>query len=581
VQITSRQIQQPTRLPVKPEPVIQNDSRDLTSPVSAEPVDSLGLSPLWSDAGTEPVEMPESAPPALQRPVIYLHGFTGSASGFDHITEWLTSGDEPVNKSGGIIDAGNFDNLDPEANLFSLRLSRSYNSVEKNAAELKQTIDAVLEKTGSKEVDLVVHSLGGLNARAYLQNDDERVNKLVQIGTPNHGSALADLERFFRKNFDYPIKPPVDDPEVRRVLEQLSVDKLDGDKQPKNPWLRALNDDWANQRDAADIMIVAGAGIPTLTGGPGLTIFGDGVVTRRSAKMGGVEHKTSWFKTHGGLLKSGKVMEATANFLVGNQLTESEHLFDNPEDMLKAAELLNPQKPPSAQPIEKATAEEAQRATKLPLLEPAFQMGLALGVISSMMGGVKETFPLIELGLNTDSQSANVRANYSVDLDRENGQVQGSGLVDGRAFAEVADFQEGKMYWRSALELQSSGMVMEVGEDEKSITMKGLMGGVPTDLTINMLLNEGGKFSGLETTGQFNGEAYRVRATVDMGNLLQGGTLQNGMMHINGNVNGEDVERNYRVDVTKNDKGLEFNARTAEPLESSEDIDVKVKVIQR
>jgi pimeloyl-ACP methyl ester carboxylesterase len=572
VQITSRPIQQSTRLPVKRDSVTQQ-----ANPASAEPQDSLGLSPLWSDAGAEPVKLPESAPPALQRPVVFLHGFTGSASGFDHIAEWLTSGDDPVNKSGGIIDAGNFDNLDPEANLFSLRLSRSYNSVEKNAAELKDTINAVLEKTGAQEVDLVVHSLGGLNARAYLQNDDERVNKLVQIGTPNHGSALANMERFFRDNFDYPIKPPVDDPEVRRVLEQLSVDKNDGDKQPKNPWLRALNDDWANQRDAAEVMIVAGAGIPTVTGGPGLTIFGDGVVTRRSAKMGGVERKTSWFKTHGGLLKSGKVMETTANFLVGNQMPESEHLFDNPEDMIRAAELIAPQEPPT-QPIEKVSAEEAQRATKLPLLEPAFQMGLALGVISSMMGGVKETFPLIELGLNTDSESADIQANYNVDLGRGQGQVQGSGFVDGRAFAEVADFQEGKMYWRSALELQSSGLVMEVGENEKSVTMRGLMGGVPTDLTTNMLLNESGNFSGIETVGQFNGEPYRVNATVDMGSLLQG---HDGRMRINGNVNGEDVERNYRVDVTKNDKGLEFNAVTDDPQENADAIDVKVKVIER
>ncbi|HIB66093.1 MAG TPA: hypothetical protein EYO33_13520 [Phycisphaerales bacterium] len=76
------------------------------------------------------------------------------------------------------------------------------------------------------------------------------------------------------------------------MLDQLSVDKDDKNGVPRNPWLRDLNNDWENQRDKADIMIIAGAGIPTVTGGPGLTVFGDGVVTRRSAKLDGVQRKS-------------------------------------------------------------------------------------------------------------------------------------------------------------------------------------------------------------------------------------------------------------------------------------------------
>lgn len=541
---------------------------------------------LWQDVDVQPVKLPDSPPPALPRPVIFLHGFNGSADRWGHVFEWLTSGDEPANKSGGIVDAGEFSDIDPEANLFSLRLSRPYNSVEKNKAELKAAVEAIADATGHDEVDLVVHSLGGLNARAYLQDADERVNKMVQLGTPNHGSQLANLERFFREKFDYPVIPPVDDPEVRRVLEQLSVDTTKRNGEPNNPWLRALNDDWSEQREKADVLIVAGAGVPTVTAGPGLTIFGDGVVTRRSAKLSGVDRKTSWFRTHGGLQNSGKVMETTANFLAGHQLAESENLFDRPEDVLKAAELVAPKDNSRSGEVDKAGLEEVERASKLPILDPAFQMGLSLGIISAMMGGPKETLPLVQIGVNHESGDNSVEASYDIDMALPKNQLKGSGKVDGDDFAEVADFNEGKVHWSSAIGLLGSGLTMEVGEDEKSITMQGNLAGVPTDLQLDMKFNDDGKMSGIHTHGKFNGEDYNVRSTIDMGTLLgdqqgDGQTKHEGQMMVSGVVNGDDMERSYRVDVKKQDGNLEFNARAGGQQPQGQAIGVSVKVIER
>ena len=532
------------------------------------------------------MSLPDSPPPALSRPVIFLHGFNGTAERWQDVFDWLTSGADPVNKSGGILNAGEFDNIDPEANLFSLRLSRPYNSVEKNKDELKEAVEAVLRATGKEEVDLVVHSLGGLNARAYLQDADEKVNKLVQLGTPNHGSQLANLEKFFRENFDYPILPPVDDPEVRRVLDQLSVDKDDKNGVPRNPWLRDLNNDWESQRDKADIMIIAGAGIPTVTGGPGLTVFGDGVVTRRSAKLDGVQRKTSWFRNHGALQNSGKVMEATANFLSGHQLAESENLFDRPEDVLKAAELVSGREDSGSGEVERAGLETVKRATRLPLLDPAFQMGLSLGIISAMMGGPKESLPLVQISMNNQSAENSLQADYEMDMALANNQLKGSGKVDGDDFAEVADFNEGKVSWKSAVGLLASGLTLEVGEDEKSITMKGDMAGVSTDLTINLNFNEEGNMTGIHTLGRFNGEKYDVRSTIDMGTLLRGaGSGQQphheGQMSVSGVVNGDQMSRNYKVDVQKQGGNLEFKAKADGTRAQGQDIGVAVKVLER
>ena len=104
-------------------------------------------------------------------------------------------------------------------------------------------------------------------------------------------------------------------------------------------------------------------------------------------------------------------------------------------------------------------------------------------------------------------------------------------FVDGHAFAEVAHFQAGKIIWRRAIGLQSSGLTMQVGEDEKSIELKGDMGGVATDLSLKLLHDSDGGISGLETSGLFNGEEYKMQSKIDMGGLgLLGG--KDGMMYV-------------------------------------------------
>lgn len=548
----------------------------------AEPQDTVAtISSAWADIDTEPVAHPKSPPPALERPVLFLHGFNGSAGRWDHVFDWLTSGEEPVNKSGGIVDAGKFDDLDPEANLFSLRFSRAYNSVEVNTAEVKEAVEAVLQATGAEELDLVVHSLGGLDARAYLQDEDEKVNKLVMMGTPNHGSQLANMELFFREKFDFPLVPPTDDAEVRKLLHQMTPDKLDKNKEPKNPWLRALNNDWENQRDKADVLIVAGAGIPTLTSGPGLTIRGDGVVTRRSSTLKGVKRKTAWFRSHGRIQNSAKVMESTAKFLMGKQLSPGENLFDSPEDALRAAELLAGNPPSDAPPVGRASPETVDQAVKLPLLDPAFQLGLGLGVMSAIMGGPRESLPLIEIGMKSESHDNKIDANYNIDLARDSNHLQGSGLVNDEPFAEVAHFEDGKVQWTSAMGIEASGLTMEVSEEEDSILLRGEMGGVDTDLELALTRNEEGQMTGLETLGSFNGEQYAVRSKLDLEGLLKGGPLHHTDMHMTGLVNGEDVERTYRVDVHKTQDGLKFNAQSAATQVQDQAVGVTVTIKDR
>lgn len=54
---------------------------------------------------------------------------------------------------------------------------------------LARALSRAIEKAGERKVHIVAHSMGGLVARIALANDrDRRIQRLVQLGAPNHGS---------------------------------------------------------------------------------------------------------------------------------------------------------------------------------------------------------------------------------------------------------------------------------------------------------------------------------------------------------------------------------------------------------
>jgi len=76
------------------------------------------------------------------------------------------------------------------------------------AYQLAQEISWICSHEGVDELDLVAHSMGGLVARAYIENSDfsenlyatdyeQDVRKLIMLGTPNHGVPVAVIFRVF------------------------------------------------------------------------------------------------------------------------------------------------------------------------------------------------------------------------------------------------------------------------------------------------------------------------------------------------------------------------------------------------
>jgi len=125
-----------------------------------------------------PAPSPEDAtqlPTEAKPPVVLLHGFIDNRSVFVLLRRALAQhGRRPVE---------------------SLNYSPLTCDIRTAAELLGRHIEEICERTGSEQVDIVGHSLGGLIARYYVQRlgGDLRVRTLVTLGTPHSGTAVVPL----------------------------------------------------------------------------------------------------------------------------------------------------------------------------------------------------------------------------------------------------------------------------------------------------------------------------------------------------------------------------------------------------
>ncbi|MBN1274712.1 alpha/beta fold hydrolase [Candidatus Woesearchaeota archaeon] len=145
-------------------------------------------------------------------------------------------------------------------------ITRKTDSIEGYAIRLKEAVDTVREKTGSEEVIIVAHSMGGLVAREYLSLfGDEHVSKLITLGTPNHG-VQGDIRKYCTLTG------------AERECDDMAAGSL---------FLRRLNSP-GNVPGHAEVYTIRAEGCPTRTDA-GTDDQGDGVVLAESVVLGFAE----------------------------------------------------------------------------------------------------------------------------------------------------------------------------------------------------------------------------------------------------------------------------------------------------
>jgi pimeloyl-ACP methyl ester carboxylesterase len=138
-----------------------------------------GITLLRATFGAHLADFLESAPPPARSgpsragPIVLVHGFAGWSQGLLPLERYLraATGREVVRLR---LGAG-FDGIEPLA-------QRAAASIERIAAEWR-----------GRAVDVVGHSMGGLVATYAAKHPDRsaRVRRIVTLGTPHRGTALA------------------------------------------------------------------------------------------------------------------------------------------------------------------------------------------------------------------------------------------------------------------------------------------------------------------------------------------------------------------------------------------------------
>lgn len=141
--------------------------------------------------------------------------------------------------------------LDGGSYIFS---SAKSESIDTYAIRLRDAVHVIQERTGSDEVIIVAHSMGGLVARRYMQLfGSDKVQQLITIGTPHHGVTDA----------------------IAQFCPVLGANKECDEMRTGSSMLAKINDP-RNQPDVK-ITAIVGRGCDD----------GDGIVTEKSATLEG------------------------------------------------------------------------------------------------------------------------------------------------------------------------------------------------------------------------------------------------------------------------------------------------------
>jgi triacylglycerol lipase len=119
---------------------------------------------------------PQKGPPY---PIVLAHGFFGfndfAGAGF---VKYFYNVKKHLEEQGEIVETPA---VDP------------FNDSDFRGDQLAARIEELLAKTGDSKVNIIGHSQGGLDARAVAHKRPDRVASVVTIGTPHHGSVVADI----------------------------------------------------------------------------------------------------------------------------------------------------------------------------------------------------------------------------------------------------------------------------------------------------------------------------------------------------------------------------------------------------
>lgn len=115
-------------------------------------------------------------------PVLFIHGFLGSSNNWVYLKRRLQEKER--------------------TNLFTINLGNPLLSITDYAEKVRKKVEEIKTLTGSDELIIVAHSMGGLVAREFTYNHNTQninVRKIITLGTPLAGTNVAYLASWISK----------------------------------------------------------------------------------------------------------------------------------------------------------------------------------------------------------------------------------------------------------------------------------------------------------------------------------------------------------------------------------------------
>lgn len=161
------------------------------------------------------------------------------------------------------------------------------NSPDVSAPQLERAIETV-KASGSKHIDVLGYSMGGLAVRKMLNDSDTKLDQVALLGTASQGTRFATLaEYIIERDIKWAMSLggiSVADLPAMGWLKSWTPEQPDS-----NPRLDALNKNLAKQMaGATEFLSIASTGLETLTRRWGGHTGGDGLVPSKNATLPGL-----------------------------------------------------------------------------------------------------------------------------------------------------------------------------------------------------------------------------------------------------------------------------------------------------
>jgi pimeloyl-ACP methyl ester carboxylesterase len=228
------------------------------------------------------VSMVEEEDPALmcyerrvEFPIVLIHGYMSGADCWDDFMPWFKQLEYYENEH--VFNFAYSDDKNP-----------ANGDIIEYAKLFAKKIEEILAQTKKSKVNIIAHSMGGLISRYYIEKlgGVDKVNKLIMLGTPNHGSApLPEVFEMFAK-IEKGIELKVN--EIKFLMgkkEEKKIDVFGTAAKLMKPGSDFLND--LGYKAKPNFYLIAGTkGLPIILEEPN-----DGAVELKSAILENMDEK--------------------------------------------------------------------------------------------------------------------------------------------------------------------------------------------------------------------------------------------------------------------------------------------------